>query len=33
MKWEFNIDKSSQWLEDAGWKKGPDGIRSRTARN
>jgi peptide/nickel transport system substrate-binding protein len=27
MKWEFNIDKASQLLEDAGWKKGSDGIR------
>src|SRR6478752_93090 len=23
MKWEFNVDKASQLLEDAGWKKGP----------
>jgi peptide/nickel transport system substrate-binding protein len=32
MKWEFNIDKASQLLEDAGWKKGPDGIRIKDGK-
>jgi peptide/nickel transport system substrate-binding protein len=27
--WEFNVEKASQLLEDAGWKKGPDGIRAK----
>ena len=29
MKFEFNVDKASQILEAAGWKKGPDGIRAK----
>jgi peptide/nickel transport system substrate-binding protein len=32
MKWEFNIDKASQLLEDAGWKKGSDGIRMKDGK-
>ena len=28
-KFEFNIAKANQVLEDAGWKKGPDGIRAK----
>jgi peptide/nickel transport system substrate-binding protein len=32
MKWEFNIDKASQLLEDAGWRKGPDGIRVKDGK-
>jgi peptide/nickel transport system substrate-binding protein len=32
MKFEFNIDKASQLLEDAGWKKGPDGIRVKDGK-
>jgi peptide/nickel transport system substrate-binding protein len=32
MKFEFNIDKASQLLEDAGWKKGPDGIRAKDGK-
>jgi peptide/nickel transport system substrate-binding protein len=32
MKWEFNVDKASQLLEDAGWKKGPDGIRVKDGK-
>ena len=32
MKWEFNVDKASQLLEDAGWKKGPDGIRAKDGK-
>src|SRR5262249_30817284 len=27
-KWEFNIEKANEWLEQAGWKRGPDGIRA-----
>jgi peptide/nickel transport system substrate-binding protein len=32
MKWEFNVDKASQLLENAGWKKGPDGIRAKDGK-
>jgi peptide/nickel transport system substrate-binding protein len=32
MKFEFNIDKASQLLEGAGWKKGPDGIRAKDGK-
>jgi len=32
MKWEFNVDKASQLLEDAGWKKGPDGVRAKDGK-
>ena len=28
-KSEFNIDKASQLLEQAGWKRGPDGVRAK----
>ena len=28
-KWEFNIDRANQLLEEAGWKRGADGIRSK----
>jgi peptide/nickel transport system substrate-binding protein len=28
-KWEFNIDKASQLLEGAGWKKAADGVREK----
>jgi len=28
-KSEFNIDKASQLLEQAGWKRGPDGVRTK----
>jgi peptide/nickel transport system substrate-binding protein len=28
-KWEFNVEKASKLLEDAGWKKGSDGIREK----
>src|SRR4029078_11439673 len=27
-----NVDKASQLLEDAGWKKGPDGIRAKDGK-
>jgi peptide/nickel transport system substrate-binding protein len=32
MKWEFNVEKASQLLEDAGWKKGGDGIRAKDGK-
>jgi peptide/nickel transport system substrate-binding protein len=28
-EWEFNVDKASQALEAAGWRRGSDGIRAR----
>jgi len=28
-RWEFNIDKANQVLDEAGWKRGPDGIRAK----
>jgi peptide/nickel transport system substrate-binding protein len=28
-KWEFNVEKAAQLLEDAGWKKGADGVREK----
>jgi peptide/nickel transport system substrate-binding protein len=31
-KWEFNVDKANQVLEDAGWRKGPDGIRAKDGK-
>jgi peptide/nickel transport system substrate-binding protein len=31
-KWEFNIDKASQVLEAAGWKRGSDGIRAKDGK-
>jgi peptide/nickel transport system substrate-binding protein len=31
-KWEFNVEKASKILEDAGWKKGPDGIRAKDGK-
>jgi len=31
-KWEFNVDKANQILEDAGWKKGADGIRAKDGK-
>ena len=32
-KWEFNVDKASQLLESAGWKRGPTASAPRTARS
>jgi peptide/nickel transport system substrate-binding protein len=32
MKYEFNVEKASKILEDAGWKKGPDGIRAKDGK-
>ena len=31
-RWEFNVDKSNQILEAAGWKKGADGIRAKDGK-
>jgi len=31
-KWEFNIDKADQLLEEAGWKRGSDGIRAKDGK-
>jgi peptide/nickel transport system substrate-binding protein len=32
MRWEFNVDKASQILEAAGWKRGADGIRAKDGK-
>ncbi len=31
-KWEFNIDKANAILDDAGWKRGADGIREKDGK-
>ena len=31
-KWEFNVDKASQILDAAGWKRGADGIRAKDGK-
>ncbi|HKX09968.1 MAG TPA: peptide ABC transporter substrate-binding protein [Stellaceae bacterium] len=31
-KWEFNIDKANKILDDAGWKRGSDGIREKDGK-
>ena len=31
-KWEFNIDKANQLLEEAGWQRGSDGIRAKNGK-
>src|SRR6202007_1485446 len=31
-KWEFDVAKANQVLEDAGWKRGPDGIRGKDGK-
>ncbi len=31
-KWEFNVDKANQLLEQAGWKRGSDGIRAKDGK-
>jgi peptide/nickel transport system substrate-binding protein len=31
-RWEFNVEKASQILESAGWKKGADGIRAKDGK-
>jgi peptide/nickel transport system substrate-binding protein len=30
--WEFNVDKANQLLEEAGWKRGSDGIRAKDGK-
>jgi peptide/nickel transport system substrate-binding protein len=32
MKWEFNVDKANALLEQAGWKRGADGIRAKEGK-
>src|ERR1700726_3240785 len=31
-KWEFSIEKASQMLDDAGWGRGPDGVRIKDGK-
>ncbi len=31
-KWEFNVEKANDLLEQAGWKRGPDGIRAKDGK-
>src|SRR6516165_6128532 len=31
-QWELNIEKANQLLEQAGWKRGPDGIRAKDGK-
>jgi peptide/nickel transport system substrate-binding protein len=31
-KWEFSVDKANQMLDEAGWKRGLDGIRARDGK-
>jgi peptide/nickel transport system substrate-binding protein len=31
-KWEFNVDKANKILDDAGWKRGADGIRVKDGK-
>src|SRR5262252_7696391 len=31
-KWEFDVDKANRLLDEAGWKRGPDGIRARDGK-
>ncbi len=31
-KWEFNVEKANQVLEEAGWKRGTDGIRAKDGK-
>ena len=28
-RWEFNVDKAAKVLDDGGWRRGPDGIRTK----
>jgi peptide/nickel transport system substrate-binding protein len=32
-KWEFSVDKANQVLDEAGWKRDPDGIRAKAGKN
>jgi peptide/nickel transport system substrate-binding protein len=32
MRWEYNVEKASQVLEAAGWKRGGDGIRAKDGK-
>ena len=31
-KWEFNVDKANQLLDEAGWKRGSDGVRAKDGK-
>ncbi len=31
-RWEFNLEKAAQWLDQAGWKRGSDGFRVKDGR-
>jgi peptide/nickel transport system substrate-binding protein len=31
-RWEFNLEKAAQWLDQAGWKRGNDGFRGKDGR-
>ena len=31
-RWEFSVEKANKVLEDAGWRRGPDGIRTRDGK-
>ncbi len=31
-KWEFNTDRANELLEQAGWRRGPDGVRAKDGR-
>ena len=31
-KWEFSVDKANQMLDEAGWKRGPDGVRAKDGK-
>jgi peptide/nickel transport system substrate-binding protein len=31
-RWEFNLEKAAQWLDQAGWNRGGDGIRVKDGR-
>jgi peptide/nickel transport system substrate-binding protein len=31
-RWEFDLEKAAQWLEQAGWQRGSDGIRHKDGR-